>query len=259
MPTSSTPRALRILEEIRADLGEASAVVPLGKRRFLVADDEGGVRLVDASDDDATVTILFDAGDDDRVAGLEGLCVIDGRAWAIREKDGAVFSFALPKTSSSKKASPAIEAHGRLPRPDNAKKKNKGFEGLAFLPAAVAGDGADHLIAVHEGKPRTVSVFSWPDLAVTVHHSVDDHDDLDDLLPDLSDVAVHPETGELWLLSDESETIAVVRLDEDGLHLVRSHAVPVKDGEKPEGLAFDDDAALWLVTDDSGRLLRLSP
>lgn len=244
---------LSIIEELRVELGEASAVVPLPGRRFLVADDEGGIRLIDAGQDPPHESILFDAGDDDRVAGLEGLCLVGGRVYAVRERDGAVVSFARPSSSSRR---PALEDHGHLPRPDDAKKKNKGFEGLAFLPASVAWDGRDHLVAVHEGRPRAVSVFSWPTLDEEAHHFIDDT--LDALLPDLSDVAVHPETGELWVLSDESETIAVVRLSQGGLRLMTSHAVPVDDGEKPEGLAFDDDGALWLVTDDSGRLLRLT-
>jgi uncharacterized protein YjiK len=252
--TTAATSSCRLVEEVRAELGEASAVVALGGRRFVVADDEGGVRVVDASGPRAEVSILFDAGDDERVAGLEGLCLIDGRLHAIRERDGGIVSFAAPTGRRARR--PTLEERGTLPRPPSGGKKNKGYEGLAFLPADVAFDGKDHLIAVHEGKPRAVSVFSWPDRVEEIHHDVDG--DLDAHLPDLSDVAVHPATGELWLLSDESETIVVARLDKAGLHLVRVLALPVDDGEKPEGLAFDEDGALWLVTDDSGRLLRLA-
>jgi streptogramin lyase len=39
---------------------------------------------------------------------------------------------------------------------------------------------------------------------------------------------------------------------------VDTQSIPVQDGEKPEGIAFDEDGALWVVTDDSGRLLRLT-
>jgi|GEM_PF-882930 len=257
------PAALTVLEEVRADLGEASALVALPSGRFLVADDEGGIRLVDIGGTRPKVTLLHDADDDDRVAGLEGMTRVGDVIIAVREQDGALVSFPVPSSSTSPSTTGTdLEVLGLLPRPatTNGKKNkaNKGWEGLAHLPAAVAFDGRDHLVAVHEDKPRAVGVFAWPSL--TLEHTVliDDLDgEFDDLLPDLSDVAVHPATGELWIMSDEGECIVRVTLGASGLTLVASHSLPVDDGEKPEGLAFDDDGALWLVTDDSGRLLRL--
>lgn len=265
-PTSGTaaapaktpwPASLSVLEEVRADLGEASALVALPGSRFLVADDEGGVRLVDLTGTRPTVTLLHDADDDDRLAGLEGLTRVGDVIIAVREQDGAMVSFAVPVSSSTTDSD--LETLGRLPRPptsDGKKSKaNKGWEGIAHLPAAVAFDGRDHLVAVHEGKPRAVGVFAWPSL--TVEHTFAIDGDLAEHLPDLSDVAVHPATGEVWIVSDEGECVVRVGLSATGLTFVAVHTLPVDDGEKPEGLAFDEHGALWVVTDDTGRLLRL--
>lgn len=250
---------LSIAEEIHVEIGEASAVVPLGGRLFLVADDESGVRLVDASGKKASSKVLIAAGDDDRVAGLEGMCIVahgtksEQHVLAVRESDGATVSLAFSKTATNK---PVVREHGSLVRPpDSPGKKNKGWEGIAFLDAAAAYDKRPHLVAVHEGKPRALGVFSFP--ALKLERTIAIEGELDELLPDLSDIAVHPESGELWILSDESEHVARVKLTKSSLELVASHAIPVEDGEKPEGIAFDESGALWLVTDDTGRLLRL--
>ena len=254
--TTTWPASLSVLKEVRADLGEASGLVALPDSRFLVADDEGGVRLVDIKGTRPTVTLLHDADDDDRLAGLEGLTRVGDVIIAVREQDGAMVSFAVPTSSAT---GTDLKDLGLLPRPaaTNGKKNkaNKGWEGIAHLPAAVSFDGRDHLVAVHEDKPRAVGVFAWPSLAVEHTFVIDG--DLAELLPDLSDVAVHPETGELWIVSDEGECVVRVGLAASGLAFVAVHTLPVDDGEKPEGLSFDEDGALWVVTDDSGRLLRV--
>ncbi len=259
---TATNEALRIVEEIRVDLGEASALVPLGGRRFLVADDGGGVRLVDASKGKGTSTILVDAGDDERVAGLEGMCTVahgqktEQQILAVRESDGAMVWIALPTKGAVSPKSVTLRDAGVLERPAGSPgKKNKGWEGIAFLHADIAFDKRGHLVAVHEGKPRALAVFSFPGFKLERTHEIEG--EIDALLPDLSDVAVHPKTGELWILSDEGECVVRAKLTKTALELVGTHDIPVEDGEKPEGLAFDEKGALWLVTDDSGRLLRL--
>lgn len=254
-------KKLTIVEEVRAEIGEASAVVPLGARRFLVADDEGGVVIVDASASTgskakARTSVLLDAGDDDRVAGLEGMCLVGGdRVVAVREHDGGIVSFGIPRGRA--KRIELVEHPTPLQRPPGSPaKKNKGWEGIAHMTAGAAFDKRSHLIAVHEGKPRAVGVFAYP--GFQLQQTIAVTGEIADLLPDLSDVAVHGKTGELWLLSDEGERVVRAKLGKTGLSYVDDHALPVDDGEKPEGIAFDDGGALWLVTDDSGRLLRLA-
>ena len=248
-------------------------MVPLSGSRFLVADDEHGVRLVMKKGGQAVATLILDAAGNERVSGLEGMCRVGDRVLAVREADGALTSFVVPAVLPAVVPAvlpavvpavvPAAGASiglakevGFLPRPPTSQgKPNKGWEGIAFLPASLAFDQRDHLVAVHEGKPRLVGVFSWPSLSPERH--IDIGPPLDALLADLSDVAVHPRTGELWILSDESEAVARVQLTKAGLTFVAAHTVPVGDGEKPEGIAFDEAGALWLVTDNSSRLLRL--
>jgi uncharacterized protein YjiK len=141
------------------------------------------------------------------------------------------------------------------PAPGEKAKRNKGWEGLAFLPAAVADDGKDHLVAVHEGRPKVVALFAWPGLAP--ERTLALPAGVDAALGDLSDVAVDA-AGGVWLLSDQSRRLAQVRLSAKAATLtaVSLRDLPLQKDEKPEGVVVEAGAT-WIVTDGSGRLVRL--
>lgn len=84
-----------------------------------------------------------------------------GLIWALAEEYGDVLE--LPTRPRRREA----RILGRLPRP--GRKKNKGFEGLAFMAAAVSPNRRDSLLAVQEGKPRRVAMFTLPGLEETHH------------------------------------------------------------------------------------------
>jgi uncharacterized protein YjiK len=170
------------------------------------------------------------------------------RVWALAEEDGTVI--ALPLATRS----PRATVVGHLPRPGN--RKNKGFEGLAFMPARVSPSRRASLVAVHEGKPRRVGVFALPDLEPT--HDLKLPDEAKDLLDDLADVTVDPVTGLLLLLSDQSQRIAIVRIVQGELALAGSYELPLADEDKPEGLDFASPSRLLVVTDQTAKLLELS-
>jgi uncharacterized protein YjiK len=180
---------------------------------------------------------------------LEGLAVDEKQTmlWALAEEKGAVLAISL------RTRSPRPTIIGHLPRLGT--KKNKGFEGLAYLPARFSPSGRASLVAVHEEKPRRVGVFVLPDLELT--HDLKLPDEAKDLLKDLSDVTVDPVTGQLLLLSDRSRRVVLARITGKTLTVSGSHDLPLRRGEKPEGLDFSSTSQLLVVTDDAGKLLQM--
>jgi hypothetical protein len=80
---------------------------------------------------------------------------------------------------------------------------------------------------------------------------------IDAALGDLSDVAVDPVNGRIWLLSDKTETIAVASMSMGSLVDVEVVALmDIADGEKPEALTFASDGELLIGTDASAKLYR---
>jgi uncharacterized protein YjiK len=220
----------------------ASAVAAVASGLFVVDDDKGIHRVTGER------AALW-AGRDlhDALGDLEGLAVDEEQRtlWALAENDGAVLAFSL------RTRSPRPELIGHLPRPGT--KKNKGFEGLAFMPARLSPSGRASLVAVHEGKPRRVVIFALPDLEPT--HDFKLPDEAKALLEDLADVTVDPLTGQLLLLSDQSRRIAVVRIVGRELMMAGSCDLPLRRKEKPEGLDFASSSRLLIVTDDEAKLL----
>jgi uncharacterized protein YjiK len=223
----------------------ASAVAAVGDALFVVEDDRGIYRIAGSRGQ------LWAGRDLHRALGdLEGVAVDDNQAtlWALAENDGAVIAISL------RRKSPEPTLIGYLPRPGT--KKNKGFEGLAFLPARLSPSGRRSLVAVHEGKPRRVGVFALPDLEMT--HEFKLPDEAKRLLKDLADVTVDPVTGQLVLLSDQSRRIVLTRISGRELSVSGSYDLPLRRKEKPEGLDFASASRLLVVTDDSAKLLELT-
>ncbi len=236
---------LDLVRERQLPVRGASAVAAVGRALFVVEDDDGIYRV------EGKRAALWAGRKQHRALGdLEGLAVDNKRTtlWALAENDGAVLQFSLSGTS------PRPTVIGRLPRPGT--KKNKGFEGLAFLPARLSPSGRRSLIAVHEGKPRRVGVFALPDLELT--HELKLPDKAKKLLKDLADVTVDPVSGALLLLSDQSRRIVVAHIVDDELELAGSVNLPLGRKEKPEGIDFAGRSRLLVVTDDSAKLLEFA-
>jgi uncharacterized protein YjiK len=211
-----------------------------------VVEDDGGIFRV------AEGRVTLWAGPDDHPAlgDLEGLATDETHriVWAVAEEDGAVIALQLRGRSRR----PTLV--GRLPRPGT--RTNKGFEGLAFMPARLSPSRRASLVVVNEQKPRRVQIFALPALRLT--HDLKLTGRLKDLLDDLSDVTVDPVTGALLLLSDESQRIAVAGIADQRLVLFGSYDLPLSRSEKPEGLDFSSPSRLLVVMDDSAKLLEIA-
>ena len=222
----------------------ASAVAAI-PGALLVADDDEGIFRV------ARGRATLWAGRDlhPALGDLEGLATDDAHSvvWALAEEEGALISLPL------RQRSPRPTLVGHLPRP--GKRKNKGFEGLAFMPARHSPSRRASLVVVNESEPRRILLFSLPGLTLT--HDLKLPGRAKDQPDDLADVAVDPVTGALLLLSDRSRRIVVTRLVDRELIPCGSCELPLSKEEKPEGIAFRSPSRLLVVTDDSAKLLEI--
>jgi SdiA-regulated len=214
----------------------ASAVATAPGVMFLAEDDDGIYKL-----QPGRCALWAGPRVHPALGDLEGLAMDERRGliWALAEESGEVVE--LPIASRRRVA----RVLGRLPRP--GRKANKGFEGLAYLPARVSPNRRASLVAAHEGKPRRVAVFALPDLEETHHFKLPR--DAKRALDDLADVTIDPVTGAVLLLSEESRRIGVFRIDDGALVLDDLVDVQVERKARPEGLDFVTRSRLVVVTE----------
>jgi uncharacterized protein YjiK len=236
-----SPRKLVVVGVRRTGVPELSAVAVAPDGRIFVADDEHGIGELPPR---GKVRFLGTGA----INGLEGLAVGGGALYAVSENRRRVFR--LPLLAGGVGPS---EDLGKLPKA--GKKKGKGWEGLAWLPAAQNVEKRDRLVLVNEDKPRCVGLFDPGD--IDDHVLLDLPDEIADQLDDLSDVAVEPRTGDLFLLSHESSAIGVAALVRTRRELaLETRAVlplPVRDAQS-EGLVFDRRGRLLLASELGGTL-----
>jgi uncharacterized protein YjiK len=240
------PRKLVVVGVRRTGMPELSAVAVASDGRIFVADDEHGVGELPSR---GRVRYLETGA----INGLEGLAVGDGALYAVSENQRRVYRLPLLGNGALGRS----EDLGKLPKA--GKKKGKGWEGLAWLPAARNVEKRDRLVLVNEDKPRCVGLFDPEDL--DDHVLLDLPGDLAGQLDDLSDVAVQPRTGELFLLSHESSAIGVAALVRAGRGIaLETRALlplPVRDAQS-EGVVFDRCGRLLLASELGGTLHTLA-
>ena len=221
----------------------------------------GGARLAVVHDNKGVFEVAGGAArqvirskDHSSLDDLEGACLSPsgGAILVLCERGGAVSQIELSADGGLDPANHPLEI-GSLP--DLGSKANKGWEGLECLRGALSPDGEAKILAVHERDPRRLGVFEWPSLETTALLELPDA--LAGAASDFADIAVQPETGHVFLVSDESRTILELRLRTDPwrLEALACHSLVLRKGEKAEALAFEGDT-LWLATDGKARLYR---
>lgn len=253
VPVSLGPLKLTLFSTEALPGADFSGVVSLGDGTLLLAHDDDGVyRWRPGSE----AVLLRGGQDHPALRDIEGLCYDEQTRtlYTLSEDEGVLLAFEVVAGAEAT-LSPAREV-ARLHRPGST--PNKGWEGLAVLPARFRKDGVARLIAVHEGAPKAVAVYALPGLELRATVALTG--ELDAALGDVADVAVCPDTGNLLLLSDQSEALAEVELaaDDGSLRMVSLHTLPVANKAKPEGVTVTADGQLLVVTDQSRELLRFA-
>jgi uncharacterized protein YjiK len=181
------------------------------------------------------------------------------RLLTVNEKTRRIRTFQILADERDRPRLRELDAGGRLPK--LGKDPNKGIEGLAFLPAALAWDGRSHLVAVHQTDPKAVLLLDPETFELQSQLALPRQWDRD--VYDLSDVAVDPLSGHLFVISAGSRQLLELELREkDGepdLRGVGRSDIEVKGtGEIPqaEGLAFDAHGNLFLSSEGSRQLYR---
>jgi len=241
------PRA-RVAFEGPLGVQEASAVARLPSGRFLVVDDEKGVfryRLPQPGDSPDPELLESARG----LADLEGICLDDRgtTAWVLAERDGGLWKHAVDGDDLG----PGRRV-GQLPRLN--KRKNHGWEGIAHAGAGTL-RAEPTLVAVHQTKPRRIGLFDPDTLRQRGLFRLPK--DARKTLDELNDITVSGD-GFLVVVSGKAGIVAELRLAGDELELTRAQRVDHDDDDVPEGITFDADGHLWLVTDGGGWLRQIS-
>jgi uncharacterized protein YjiK len=201
--------------------------------------------------------------DDGKMNGLEG-CTLDQETKSllvVSENTRRVFEMHATFDGNDMSLSAPKEL-GRLEQ--LGERKNKGWEGLAAWSSKLTGDGRSRLLAVNEAEPRAIGVFDRQTLkleaAIELPIEMTPHP------LDLSDLAVDPKTGRIFLLSDDSAAVYEIELRRSdklvgaGPPLPRYSIVLVGSFELPkkmqaEGICFDQAGDLYVTGELGSKML----
>ena len=162
---------------------------------------------------------------------------------------------------ASKDKEPVLEKRIQLEDKGSA---NKGFEGMAYVPGAASPTGEPQLLLAKEGNPRElVLIGDGGKASKPLPIKLDP--EVKAVCRDFSAVTVDPKTGHLFLSSDESATVAQIKLVRDGDKVIGKlvQSFPLRDEkgkslDHVEGLAFNERGDLFVLTENNGKLHQLN-
>lgn len=242
---------------LKTGMTEASDVTALPGGRFLVVGDKKDSAVIVSPDGKREKLDL--PGLKNGKSQLEGVAYdpVRKHLFVSREESRELLRY---EWDPKKSAAPVLEKTFEL---ELGGSKNKGIEGLAYLPGDVSPTGQPQLVLAKEGKPRELLVAGdggkGKQLPVKLEREVLA------VCRDFSAVAVDPNTGHLFISSDESAAVAQVKLVRDGDKLVGKlvQSFPLRDEkgkalERVEGLSFNDKGDLFVLTENTGTLHQLA-
>ena len=247
-----------IAEKTKYPVKEASDVVSLPGGKFLIVGDTAD--KVGVVDKDGKVTKLKLPGLPNGNSQLEGVAYDPVRHHLLvsREEKGQILRY---EWNPEKDAAPKLEKTFDLKKSDGP--KNKGVEGLAYLSGDFSPTGTPQLIAAREGSPRELMLLGDGGGGKPIKIKLEDQ--VKDVCADFSAVAVDPKTGNVFISSDESSTVAQIELKRDGDKITGRlvQSFPLRDkNDKPlernEGLTFNEKGDLFVLTENDGALHKLA-
>ncbi|MFA7331694.1 MAG: SdiA-regulated domain-containing protein [Candidatus Delongbacteria bacterium] len=209
-----------LLSEVRVQVQEPSGLCldPLSGQFWTVSDETGLVYRFDPTGR-VTRTLAW-SGDD-----LEGICTDprDGSLWIVGERDGQAVHLSIHGTEL-----------GRFTLEPAAGRGNSGLEGIEC-------DARGHLWLLQEKDPGRLYLWEPEGGALEIREL--------DFARDYSGLALDPERGGCWVVSDESESLTF--LGDDGR--VLEYALGL---ERLEGVAVAGDS-IWVLSDSNATLFEI--
>ncbi|MDP3504162.1 MAG: SdiA-regulated domain-containing protein [Myxococcales bacterium] len=245
-----------VAEKTKYPVKEASDVVALPGGRFVIVGDRSDKMVV--VDADGKVTKLKLPGLPNGYSQVEGVAYDPVRHHLIvsREEDAQLLRY---EWNPDTKESPKLEKTFQLKAEGPA---NKGIEGLAYLPGELSVTGRPQLLAANEGKPKSLMMFN--DSGSGKPQKIHLESQVTSVCRDFSAVAVDPKTGNVFISSDESSTVAQIELKRQGDKVIGRlvQSFPLRDKkdkplERIEGLTFNEKGDLFVLTENDGALHRL--
>ncbi|MBL8912976.1 MAG: SdiA-regulated domain-containing protein [Archangium sp.] len=261
-PRRSTPETgaarFELSGALKTKMTEASDVTALPGGRFLVVGDKKDAAYI--IDSEGSRKKLELPGLKNGKSQLEGVAYdpVKKNLFVVREEAGEVLRYEWD--AMKKNDEPVLEKRIEL---KNKGPSNKGVEGAAYLPADLSPTGDAQLLLTKEGKPRELLMMSdngkGKPLPVKLEREVLA------VCRDFSGAAVDPRTGNIFISSDESSTVAQVKLHRDGDKIIGKlvQSFPLRDEkgkslDRVEGLTFNPKGDLFVLTENDGVLRQLS-
>ena len=133
---------------------------------------------------------------------------------------------------------------------------------IAYVPGEVSPTGQPQLLLAKEGNPRELSMIGdggkGKPLPIKLEKEVRA------VCADFSAVTIDPKTGHMFISSDESATVAQIKLVRDGDKIIGKlvQSFPVRNDkgeamERIEGLSFNEKGDLFVLTENNGKLHQL--
>jgi uncharacterized protein YjiK len=251
------PAEFKLGGSTKVGVKEASDVVALPGGKFLVVGDRSDSAAI--VDDEGKSSRLKLDGVKSHQSGLEGVAYDPSRnhLFVMSEETGKLLRY---EWNPSKNDSPKLEKEFEI---DLGGSKNKGVEGLAYLPGDNSPTGKPQLLLVKEGDPKTLAMVD--DGGGGKAKEIDLEKQIKDVCKDFSAVAVDPKSGHVFISSDEAGLVAEIKLVKKGdqvkAELVQSF--PLRDDkgkslDRVEGLTFDEKGNLFVLLENERELVKLS-
>jgi uncharacterized protein YjiK len=255
---SAPARFEPVAKRTDTNVKEASDVVALPGGRFLVVGDTSDkIALIEKNGDVTKLKVPRLSGKNSQLEGV-AYDPVKHNLFLSREEDRELVRY---NWNDGKNHEPTFEKSYDLKHLHGP--SNKGLEGLAFLPGVSSPTGSPQLLGAKEGKPRELVMFDSS--GGTKPKSIKLESQVKAVCQDFSAIAVDPKTGNIFISSDESSTIAQVELQNVKGELVGRlvQSFPLRDEKgKPlariEGITFNEKGDLFVLTEDDGMLLKLA-
>lgn len=266
--TRTRAASFRLAEPIDVGIPEPSDVTALPGGRFLVVSDLERLAAVVACDAKVTRISLLGGDEADGESGFEAVALDpdSGRLFVVSEERHELEVYSFPSATSAEVrpiARCALPPVGGGKKKRKKKDRNKGVEGMAWLPAALSPTGEAHIVLAKEARPCALLLLDAAGEGAPRDIALDER--IEEACNDFSGLAVDPTTGRLFLCSDESAAFAEIELlerrGEIRAELVGSTELRDPRGrpmERVEGIALDERGDLHVLLENDRELWRLA-